>query len=195
MGAGAKVNIGLPIRRPLSILFPNPRPDHREIRAGVAERDGGLPVEPVSAAVTAALVMKYLLPAISDLGERVLGEVEESVSSSAVAFGKKLLQSMLRHRRAIPEQGGVAALEAVVERRVLGVANNPNESKPSVQLEAAIEDLLLEDSELRRSIQEMLQGAPKDQRSQSRRSVHVGRDSFGPIVAGDGNTVTQAWPS
>jgi hypothetical protein len=104
-------------------------------------------VEALTAAATAGVAMKYVLPAIRDLGEKVLEASEDSVSNAVVGFGKRLLLVLLG-RRAQADQSTpeVVALRKGIERRVLAVARDPAQQKAASQLEAAIEDLLMADS-------------------------------------------------
>jgi len=153
-------------------------------------------MEPFTAAATAGVVMKYVLPAIRDLGEKVLETSEDSMSNAVVGFGKQLLHALLLRRtqaqagRPSPE---VAALRNGIERRVLALAKDPAQQKAVSQLEGAIEDLLLADSNLLAAIEALLKKAPQATVQQGSRSSHVGGDSSGTIITGDGNTVTQ-WP-
>jgi hypothetical protein len=52
-------------------------------------------VDPFAAAATAGAVMRYVLPAIRDLGERVLEASEDAAGNAVVGFGKRLLRAML----------------------------------------------------------------------------------------------------
>jgi hypothetical protein len=147
-------------------------------------------MEPITIAATAALVMKYLLPAIKNLGEKVLEQSENTVSDATVGFGKRLLHLLL-HRGGQFDQSRPQAtlLERGVERRVLAVVNDPGQMKAPIQLEGAIEDLLSADSDLLASIVELLDGAPTEEVRQGDRSSYIGRDNSGTIITGDGNAV------
>jgi hypothetical protein len=116
-------------------------------------------VEALTAAATAGVAMKYVLPAIRDLGEKVLEASEDSVSNAVVGFGKRLLLVLLG-RRAQADQSTpeVVALRKGIERRVLAVARDPAQQKAASQLEAAIEDLLMADSSVLASIAALLEG-------------------------------------
>src|SRR5215216_1857469 len=112
-------------------------------------------MEALTAAAAAGLIMSYLLPAIKDLGVKVIEESEDSVSTAVVGFGKRLLHSLLRGRfqnkKTRPE---ITVLENSVERRVLALVKQPGQEKAASQLEGAIEDLLVADPDLLASITE-----------------------------------------
>jgi hypothetical protein len=147
-------------------------------------------MEPVTAAVAAGLIMKYLVPAIKDLGEKVLETSEDTASNAAVAFGRRLLRTLLRRRGPNQTRPEVTVLEVGVERRVLAMVRQPEQKKLTSQLEGAIEDLLSADPALLVSITGLLNEAPKELLSQGDRSSYVGRDNSGAIITGDGNAVT-----
>jgi phosphotransferase system HPr-like phosphotransfer protein len=153
-------------------------------------------VEAFTAAAAAGVVMKYVLPAIRDLGEKVLEASEDSVSNAVVGFGKRLLRALLGRRaqadQSIPE---VVALRKGIERRVLVLARGPAQQKAASQLEGAIEDLLMADSSLLASIAALLEKAPEATVRQGDRSSYVGRDNSGTVITGDGNSVRYgSWP-
>jgi hypothetical protein len=147
-------------------------------------------VEALTAAATAGVAMKYVLPAIRDLGEKVLEASEDSVSNAVVGFGKRLLLVLLG-RRAQADQSTpeVVALRKGIERRVLAVARDPAQQKAASQLEAAIEDLLMADSSVLASIAALLEKAPPATVWQGDRSSYIGGDNSGTVITGDGNTV------
>jgi hypothetical protein len=148
-------------------------------------------MEAITAAATAALIMKYLLPAIRDLGEKVWETSEDALSTAVVGFGKRLLHTLLPGRlqpaRTPPE---IAVLENGIERRVLAIMKQPSQEKAASQLEGAIEDLLVADPDLLASITELLKQAPGESATQSGRLSYVGRDNSGAVITGDGNSVT-----
>jgi hypothetical protein len=147
-------------------------------------------VEALTAAAAAGVVMKYVLPAIRGLGEKVLETSEDSVSNAVVGFGKRLLRALLG-LRAQAEQSSpeVTALRKGIERRVLALARDPAQQKAASQLEGAIEDLLMADSSLLASIAALIEKAPQATVWQGDRSSYVGGDSSGTVITGDGNTV------
>jgi hypothetical protein len=123
-------------------------------------------VEALTAATAAGVVMHYLLPAIRDLGEKVLEASEDSVSNAVVGFGRRLLHALL-DRRAPADQSSlqVVALRKGIERRVLTLARDPAQQKAAGQLEGAIEDLLMADSSLLALIAALLEQAPQGDRA------------------------------
>jgi hypothetical protein len=151
-------------------------------------------LEPLTAAAAASAVMNYVLPAIRSLGEKVLEASEDSVSNAVVGFGKRLLHALLGRRaqadRSSPE---VVSLRNGLERRVLALGKDPAQQKAASQLEGAIEDLLLADSSLLASIAALLETAPQATVRQGDRSSYIGGDSSGPVITGDGNSVTYGW--
>jgi hypothetical protein len=153
-------------------------------------------VEALTAAAAAGVVMKYVLPAIRDLGEKVLEASEDSVSNAVVGFGKRLLRTLLgRRAQGDPSRPEVAALRKGIERRVLALARDPAQQKATSQLEGAIEDLLMADSSLLASTAALLEKAPQATTRRGDRSTYVGGDNSGTVVTGDGNTVRYgSWP-
>ena len=148
-------------------------------------------MEPITVAATAGLIINYLLPAIRDLGEKVLEASEDSASTAVVGFGKRLLHTLLRGRaRANQTRPEIAVLENGVERRVLAVVRQPGQEKAASQLEGAIEDLLVADPDLLAAITGLLKQAPKESARQGDRSSYVGGDNSGAIITGDSNAVT-----
>jgi hypothetical protein len=148
-------------------------------------------VEALTAAATAGVAMHYLVPAIRDLGEKVLEASEDAVSNAVVGFGRRLLHTLLgRRARADQSSPEVVVLRKGIERRVLILARDPAQQKAAGQLEGAIEDLLMADSSLLASIAALLDKAPRATVRQGDRSSHVGGDNSGAVVTGDGNTVT-----
>lgn len=153
-------------------------------------------VEALTAAAAAGVAMNYVLPAIRDLGEKVLDASEDSVSNAVVDFGKRLLRALLG-RRAQTDQSKpeVVALRKGIERRVLLLGRDPAQQKAASQLEGAIEDLLAADSRLLASIVVLLEKAPRAAVRQGDRSSYVGGDNSGAVITGDGNTVMRgSWP-
>src|SRR3954447_24076539 len=110
-------------------------------------------MEPLTAAATAGLVMKYLLPAISELGEKVLARAEDSVVNDVTRFGKKLLDRLL-HRNSKDDSASpeLAILHGAVERRVRNLADGPTREAAVIQLESMIEELLMADQSLAHAI-------------------------------------------
>jgi hypothetical protein len=147
-------------------------------------------VDPLTAAATAGVVMTYVLPAIRDLGERVLEASEDAVSNAVVGFGKRLLRALVG-RRSPADQAGpeVVALRKGIERRVLVLVRDPAQQKAASQLEGAIEDLLMADSGLLASITALLETAPQATARQGDRSSYIGGDNSGTVITGDGNAV------
>jgi hypothetical protein len=147
-------------------------------------------VEALTAAAAAGVMMKYVLPAIKDLGEKVLEASEDSVSDAVVGFGKRLLRALLgRRAQADQSRPEVVALRNGVERRVLALARDPAQQKAASQLEGAIEDLLMADSGSLASIAALLERAPQATVRQGDRSSYVGGDNSGTVITGDDNTV------
>jgi len=142
-------------------------------------------MEPISIAAATAVAMRYVIPAIRELGVQVLEKSTDAVGDSVVGFGQRVLHLLLGGRT----RGDQPILEAAVERRVVAVAQNPGQSKASDQLEGVIEDLLAADPVLLTALSELLGRAPAESAGPTDRSVHVGRDNTGPIVTGDGNIV------
>jgi hypothetical protein len=91
-------------------------------------------VEALTAAAAAGVAMSYVLPAIRDLGEKVLEASEDAVSNAVVGFGKRLLHALL-DRRARADQSGpeAAALRNGIERRVLVLARDLGQRKAASQ--------------------------------------------------------------
>lgn len=148
-------------------------------------------MEPLTTAMAASVVMRYVIPAVTSLGARVLADVEASTSNAIVDLGRRLLRTMLRREDGATAEERSAPLVEVVERRVLKLANDPHEPRAAVQLEASIEDLLLADAALRESVQLLLERAPGIDERAGDRSVSVGRDNSGTIIAGDHNSLVQ----
>jgi hypothetical protein len=147
-------------------------------------------VDPFAAAATAGAVMHYVLPAIRDLGERVLEASEDAAGNAVVGFGKRLLRALLGRRPpAVQGSPEVVVLRNGIERRVLVLARDPAQQKAASQLEGAIEDLLMADSGLLASIAALLETAPRATAGQGDRSSYVGGDNPGTVITGDGNTV------
>jgi tetratricopeptide (TPR) repeat protein len=137
-------------------------------------------MEPTAIATTAALVMKYVLPAIRSFGEQVLEKTEDSASDTVAGFGKRLL-GLLLSRRA--RAGPTAALEQGIERRVRAIGADPGHQNASIQLQGAIEDLLAADSELLARIRGLLdQAIPEVTVHQGDGSFFAGRD-IGTVYA------------
>lgn len=153
-------------------------------------------VEALTAAAAAGVVMTYAVPAIRNLGERVLEASEDSVSNAVVGLGKRLLRALLGRRAHADESSPeVVALRKGIERRVVALARDPARQKAASQLEGAIEDLLMADPGLLASIAALLEQAPQATVRQGDRSSYVGGDNSGTVVTGDGNTVRYgAWP-
>jgi hypothetical protein len=149
-------------------------------------------VEALTAAAAAGVAMNYVLPAISDLGEKVLEAAEDSVSNAVVGFGKRLLRALLgRQVQADQSKPEVVALRKGIERRVLVLARDPAQQKAASQLEGAIEGLLTADPGLQASTAALLETAPQATVRQGDRSSYVGGDNSGTVITGDGNTVEQ----
>lgn len=148
-------------------------------------------MEPITVAASAGLVMNYLLPAIRHFGDRVLATSEESASNAAVALGTRMLRTMLPNREKVaPAHPGLATLQGGVERRVMAVASDPGDAKAAIQLEGAIEDLLVAAPEMFASIVRLLDQAPGGSAPQGHRASYIGGDSSGTVITGDGNSVT-----
>lgn len=145
-------------------------------------------VEALTAAAAAGVVMRYVVPAIRDLGEKVLDASEDSVSDAVVGFGRRLVRALLGRPPAEPRPEA-AALRNGIERRVLALARDPAQQKAASQLEGAIEDLLMADPGLLASVGVLLEEAPQATVRQGDRSSYVGGNNSGTIIAGDGNTV------
>lgn len=147
-------------------------------------------MDPLTATAAAALVMKYLLPAVKDLGAKILDKSETAAADATVGFGRRLLARLLP-RRDTGEQPSVEVglREQDVARRVHAVADRPGQDKPVIALETAVEDLLHADPGLLAAICELLAAAPKVAVRQGDRSGYVGGDNPGVIVTGDSNTV------
>jgi hypothetical protein len=152
-------------------------------------------MEPLTVAAAAGLVMKYLVPAIKDLGHEVLDSAEDSAGDEVVGFGKRLLHLLLDRQvqsgRVNPE---FAVLESGIERRVRTLVENPAQDKAAIQLEGIIEELLTVNPALLSAITELVTRAPKAGPSQDDRSVNIGRDNLGTVVSGDRNTVMNSPP-
>lgn len=134
--------------------------------------------------------MQYLVPAVKDLGEKVLDASEDAVSNAVVSFGKRLLHCLLGRRdQASHTRPEIAILENGVQRRVRAMVRQPAEGKVTSQLEGAIEDLLSADPALLASITGLLKVAPKKSLKYGDQSSYVGGDNSGTIVTGDGNAV------
>lgn len=141
-------------------------------------------MEPISIAAVTAVAMKYVIPAIRELGAQVLEKSTDTASDSMVGFGRRVLQLLLGGRT----RGDQPVLEAAIASQVVAVAADPAQSKASDRLKVVIEDLLDADPALLEALVELLDRAPGNVVG-ANRSVHVGRDSSGPIVNGDGNIV------
>jgi hypothetical protein len=141
--------------------------------------------------MAASMAMRYVIPAVTSLGARVLADAEASASSAIVDMGRRLLRTMLRGGADAPAAEASTPLAEAVKRRVLKLANDPREPRAAIQLEASIEDLLLADAELRKSVQLLLERAPRIDERGGARSVSVGRDNSGLIITGDHNSLVQ----
>jgi hypothetical protein len=141
-------------------------------------------MEPISIAAVAAVAMRYVIPAIRELGAQVLEKSTDAAGDSVVGFGRRVLQLLLSGRT----RGDQPVLEAALVRRVVAVAENPGQQKGSDQLEGVIEDLLAADPALLKAVSGLLDRAPTEVGATDK-SVHIGRDSSGPVVTGDGNVV------
>jgi tetratricopeptide (TPR) repeat protein len=139
-------------------------------------------MEPITIAATAAMVMKFVLPAIKSLGAQVLEKSGDSTSDAVVSFGQRLLGQLLSRRG---PAGPMAALERGIERRVSAIAADPAQQNAPIQLEGAVEDLLTADPEMLASIRELLARAPEVHQGDG--SVYAGRDISGTVYAGQGN--------
>lgn len=145
----------------------------------------GRMMEPISIAAVTAVAMKYVIPAIRELGEHVLEKSTDAVGDTVVGFGRRVLHLLLGGRT----RGDQPVREAAVARRVVAVARNPEQSKASDQLEGVIEDLLAADPVLLDALSALLDRAPAKDAGATDRSVQVGRDNTGSIVSGDGNII------
>lgn len=151
-------------------------------------------MEPLTAVAAAGLVVKYVLPAIKALGERVLDGSGAAAGDAAAAYGKRLLGALLhredRRGGADEATGRVGVLQDGVRRRVRAMATGRDEAKTAAQLEAAIEDLLDAEPEVFDAVVTLLRDSPPDAHRAASRSVTVGGDNSGSIVTGDGNAIT-----
>jgi hypothetical protein len=143
-------------------------------------------MEPISIAAVTAVAMKYVLPAIRELGEQVLDKTTDATSDTVVGFGRRVLHLLLDR----PARGDQPVLQAAVQRRVAIVAKDPGQSKATDQLEGAVEDLLMADAGLLAAVEELLERAPVEVVHHTDRSVHVGRDNRGAIMTGDSATIS-----
>jgi hypothetical protein len=151
-------------------------------------------VEPLTATAAAALVVRYVLPAVKTLGEKVWEKSEAAASDqaadAAVSFGRRLLHRLLPHHPdGEPMAPEVVVREKDVAKRVNDLVARPDDAKVATLVEGAVESLLDTDPGLLAAIAELLAAAPRNAVQQGDRSVSVGRDNSGVIVAGDGNTV------
>jgi hypothetical protein len=151
-------------------------------------------MEPVTATVAAGLVIKYVLPAVRALGERVWDKAEDAATGqaadAAVGFGRRLLQRLVPHRAEGAAQSGEVSLrEQDVVARVDALRASPDDAKAAVLAEGAVEALLAADPALLAAISDLLASAPKTAVQQGDRSAFVGGDNSGVIVTGDSNTV------
>jgi hypothetical protein len=145
-------------------------------------------MEPLTIAAATGLAMKYLVPAISELGQDVLESAENAAADEVVGFGKRILHLLLR-RKGTSTSPGVSILQEGIERRVRTLADDPGQIKASMQLEGTIEELLMADPEMLAEVTKLLARASTSQVSQSGRSIHIGHDNLGSAVSGDRNMV------
>jgi hypothetical protein len=151
-------------------------------------------MEPVTATVAAGLVIKYVLPAVRALGERVWDKAEDEATGQAadvaVGFGRRLLQRLVpRRAEGAGQSGEVSLREQDVVARVDALRASPDDAKAAVLAEGAVEALLAADPALLATISDLLGSAPKTAVHQGDRSAFVGGDNSGVIVTGDSNTV------
>lgn len=151
-------------------------------------------MEPLTATAAAALVMRYLVPAVKEFGEKVWDKAEDSAgdqaADAAVGFGRRLLQRLVpRHSESHPQSRDVALREEDVVERVTALAERPDDAKAAILAEGAVEALLARDPALLAALTELLAAAPKNAVQQGDRSVPIGRDNSGVVVTGDSNTV------
>lgn len=151
-------------------------------------------MEPVTATAAAGLAMKYVLPAVKALGERVWDRVEEAATDqaadAAVGFGHRLLQRLVPHRvEGSSRSGAVSLREQDAVERVDALRSHPDHEKAAVLAEGAVEALLAADPALLAAISELLASAPQTAVRQEDRSAYVGGDNPGVIVTGDSNTI------
>ncbi|WP_344179624.1 hypothetical protein [Kribbella lupini] len=147
-------------------------------------------MEPITiAAATAALVMKYVVPAIKDLGGRVLDKSQDEASDATVRLGQRLIRQLLRGRQAGVVDSPVGVLEEGIERRVAAIAANPEHQNAQIQLEGAVEDLLTADPERLAAVRALLGSVSNDFTvRQGRGSVFTTGTVHGPVYGGSNNT-------
>ena len=147
-------------------------------------------VEPLSVVALASLVLARMLPAIHDLGERVLDASEDRASSATVNLGVRTLQKLLgRTDDTVPVHSDYAVLAAAVRRRVLELARSPDDEKSAARLEGAVEELLRHDPRRASALRDLLADTQPAPHLQNIRSVDVRGDNRGVAVAGDGNRI------
>lgn len=148
-------------------------------------------VEPLSTAAVAALVVKYAIPAIKALGEKVFDEASDQVADDTVGFGARMLRRLLPKRADGEPSASVAAIrEEDVRAGVTALAKRPDDPTVEVVFEADIAKLLASDEARLAAISELLRSAPQSTVTQGDRSIYVGGDSSGVNITGDGNSVT-----
>jgi len=170
-------------------------------------------LEPVTATVAAAVVVRYLVVAVEAFGERVLDKtVDKAVDAAAeesAGVGRRLLAKLLRRdgrsgepATAVPAKGEPTTAEpttAETERRELAVVEAvrdlvriPADEEAQIVVKAAVRTLLESDPALLAEVARLLEQAPSPSTTVAASgpgAVAVGRDNSGVIVTGSGNTI------
>jgi hypothetical protein len=150
-------------------------------------------MEPVTIAATAALVMKYVLPAVKELGSSVLDKSQDEAGDATVRLGQRLLRQLLRGRQTGSVDSPTGVLEQGIERRVDAISADPGRQHPQIQLEGAIEDLLTADPQRLASVRALLgQGTSDFSVRQGDNSVFTSGPVLGPVYGGSGNIYNYA---
>lgn len=145
-------------------------------------------MEALSASAVAALATKYLVPAVRNLGARILDAAGSRTGDAVTDFGQRIMKVLLGSHGEKTASPGAASLRKVVERRVAAVSQDPVQQKLIVQLEGAIEDLLIAVPTLLDSMTTLLNRAPQGAERQGARSSYIVGDNSGIVVTGDSNT-------
>jgi len=157
-------------------------------------------VEPVTATVAAAFVVRYLVAAVEAFGERVLDKTVDAVvdktAEESAGFGRRLLARLLRRDgpSVEPAEAETVRRELAVVEAVRDLVRAPADAEAQILLKGAVRKLLESDPALLAEVGRLVDQAPTTVTTvaSGQGAVAIGRDNSGVIVTGSGNTTPGA---